>query len=167
MVFFSNFLLKNQKKRSAQAFGSYFLLAATYGCCLLFRGGGDGQNFGEILKSRGWRYFLLALIDVEVWAFFRSFFVKLKINAHFRPIISWSRRTSTQTSRAFRFPIYLIKIGKILAKNFLIEKNRQKYNFPKYHSKKLKQKGIIFKYFMKFFKCKHFLPKEYTKIKNN
>uniref|UniRef100_A0A2K6VW95 EamA domain-containing protein n=1 Tax=Onchocerca volvulus TaxID=6282 RepID=A0A2K6VW95_ONCVO len=48
---------------TAQNFLNYFLLSSIYGTMLVFR---KGENaFLPVLRQRGWRYLLLAFIDVE------------------------------------------------------------------------------------------------------
>ncbi|CAG9529757.1 unnamed protein product [Cercopithifilaria johnstoni] len=48
---------------TAQSFLNYFLLSFIYGTMLVFR---KGENaFLPVLRKRGWRYLLLAVIDVE------------------------------------------------------------------------------------------------------
>ncbi|KAM3721764.1 Solute carrier family 35 member [Dirofilaria immitis] len=58
-------LLSNRRVNTptAQSFLNYFLLSSIYGTLLVFR---KGENaFLPVLRQRGWRYLLLALIDVE------------------------------------------------------------------------------------------------------
>ncbi|VBB30061.1 unnamed protein product, partial [Acanthocheilonema viteae] len=48
---------------TAQSFLNYFLLSFIYGTMLVFR---KGENaFLPVLRKRGWRYLLLAIVDVE------------------------------------------------------------------------------------------------------
>lgn len=48
---------------TAQSFLNYFLLSSIYGTALVFR---KGENaFLPVLRERGWRYLLLAIVDVE------------------------------------------------------------------------------------------------------
>ncbi|CAJ0578123.1 unnamed protein product, partial [Mesorhabditis spiculigera] len=49
---------------AAQNLTNYFLLACVYGTALVWRGDRD-DGFIAVLKTRGWKYFILALIDVE------------------------------------------------------------------------------------------------------
>lgn len=48
---------------SAQSFLNYFLLTVVYTTWLACRRG--DQNIVSILRSRGWKYLLLAAVDVE------------------------------------------------------------------------------------------------------
>ncbi|CAD5207657.1 unnamed protein product [Bursaphelenchus okinawaensis] len=48
---------------AAQAFFNYFFLFFVYGLILLLRPG--DRNISKVLIKRGWKYFLLAIIDVE------------------------------------------------------------------------------------------------------
>ncbi|TKR93894.1 hypothetical protein L596_008266 [Steinernema carpocapsae] len=48
---------------TAQSFLNYFALCSVYGVILFFRTGEKG--FLPVLRERGWKYLLLALIDVE------------------------------------------------------------------------------------------------------
>ncbi|GMR53878.1 hypothetical protein PMAYCL1PPCAC_24073, partial [Pristionchus mayeri] len=48
---------------AAQSFCSYFLLCFVYGTSLSCKGGEKGLI--SVLRHRGWKYFLLALVDVE------------------------------------------------------------------------------------------------------
>uniref|UniRef100_A0AAF5I2U0 Uncharacterized protein n=1 Tax=Strongyloides stercoralis TaxID=6248 RepID=A0AAF5I2U0_STRER len=55
-----------------QSFLNYFFLSFVYGLSLIFSDG--RESFFELIKDRGWKYFLLAIIDVEanylvVWAY--------------------------------------------------------------------------------------------------
>ncbi|VDK77980.1 unnamed protein product [Litomosoides sigmodontis] len=61
----SSQLLSNRgvKTPTAQTFLNYFLLSFVYGTMLVFR---KGENaFLPVLKKHGWRYLLLAIVDVE------------------------------------------------------------------------------------------------------
>uniref|UniRef100_A0A0N4ZUC0 EamA domain-containing protein n=1 Tax=Parastrongyloides trichosuri TaxID=131310 RepID=A0A0N4ZUC0_PARTI len=56
----------------AQSFLNYFFLSFIYGLSLIFSNG--SESFVDIIKDRGWKYFLLAIVDVEanyliVWAY--------------------------------------------------------------------------------------------------
>uniref|UniRef100_A0A1I7S1W7 Solute carrier family 35 member F1 n=2 Tax=Bursaphelenchus xylophilus TaxID=6326 RepID=A0A1I7S1W7_BURXY len=48
---------------AAQSFFNYFFLFFVYGLVLMFRSG--DKNLCSVLRKRGWKYFLLAIIDVE------------------------------------------------------------------------------------------------------
>ncbi|GMT28789.1 hypothetical protein PFISCL1PPCAC_20086, partial [Pristionchus fissidentatus] len=48
---------------AAQSFCNYFLLCFVYGTSLSCKGGEDGLI--SVIRRRGWKYFLLALVDVE------------------------------------------------------------------------------------------------------
>ncbi|XP_003370953.1 solute carrier family 35 member F1 [Trichinella spiralis] len=48
---------------TAQSFSTYFFLALVYGSILAFQS--SDANLVEVFRSRGWRYFILAFIDVE------------------------------------------------------------------------------------------------------
>lgn len=49
--------------RLAQSFLNYFFLAFVYGLIVVFRTG--DRNFVKVMSQRGWKYFLLAFIDVQ------------------------------------------------------------------------------------------------------
>ncbi|KAF8365257.1 hypothetical protein PRIPAC_83086, partial [Pristionchus pacificus] len=48
---------------AAQSFCNYFLLCFVYGTSLSCKGGDEGLI--SVIRRRGWKYFLLALVDVE------------------------------------------------------------------------------------------------------
>ena len=49
------------KTPTFQSFLNYLLLSLVFGAQLVYH----GQQFKEVLVDRGWKYFILALIDVE------------------------------------------------------------------------------------------------------
>ncbi|KAI1728791.1 solute carrier family 35 domain-containing protein [Ditylenchus destructor] len=59
-------MLANHKFNApaAQNFLNYFFLAFVYGTIVFFRPG-EERSFATVIRRRGWKYFLLALIDVE------------------------------------------------------------------------------------------------------
>lgn len=48
---------------AGQSFATYFFLFFVYGVMIIFREG--DKSFAQVLRKRWWKYFLLAIIDVE------------------------------------------------------------------------------------------------------
>ena len=74
------------------------MLAFVYGTVLVFRNG--DHNFLSVMRNRGWKYFILALVDVEVWLSppLASFYLIIMQNFQANYIIVFAYQFTTLTS---------------------------------------------------------------------
>ncbi|KRZ13247.1 Solute carrier family 35 member F1 [Trichinella zimbabwensis] len=90
---------------TAQSFSTYFFLALVYGSILAFQS--SDANLVEVFRSRGWRYFILAFIDVEA--------TFLMVKAY-----SYTSLASVQLLDCFTIPVVLILSFIFLKVRYLI-----------------------------------------------
>ncbi|KAL1244094.1 Solute carrier family 35 member [Trichinella spiralis] len=90
---------------TAQSFSTYFFLALVYGSILAFQS--SDANLVEVFRSRGWRYFILAFIDVEA--------TFLMVKAY-----SYTSLASVQLLDCFTIPVVLILSFLFLKVRYLI-----------------------------------------------
>jgi len=91
---------------AAQSFLNYFFLAFVYGLMVLFRSSLEERNFASVLRQRGWKYALLAIIDVEA-----NFFI---VYAY-----QFTNLTSIQLLDCFTIPVVMLLSWLFLSVRYL------------------------------------------------
>uniref|UniRef100_A0A915DA54 Solute carrier family 35 member F1 n=1 Tax=Ditylenchus dipsaci TaxID=166011 RepID=A0A915DA54_9BILA len=101
-------MLANNKFNApaAQSFLNYFFLAFVYGIIVFFRTG-EQRSFFKVLRLRGWKYLLLAFIDVEA-----NYFI---VYAY-----QFTNLTSIQLLDCFTIPVVMLLSWLFLSVRYMV-----------------------------------------------